>query len=742
MVGGWWSQLVGGAKPPRFRPRLDEAAFIAALAPASDEVRAAHAAWVAGDAVLAQAKVVAHFVQRAQPRFFCDPEQVAVLARHVRDDHPAWADAVCRRVRADLRLGLSVASRRAAPLEAGFGWEQLPRGPGCDTLYSAQPHRFGFMPRLALAAHHGVATAQTIDRLLADWIAAARAGEPECYHSPLVVVFRVVALSWAFVIVAGLPDAPPALLFKLLLILGADADYLEDTIGHSYNNNHLLADGFAGWFYGSLYPEFPSAAQARRDGEAIFLRELRRQFLADGSNFEHSIHYHELGCEMAAAYVLLSRRNAVEPPADVVAQLRAMLAFQAATSGGEAVPLAIGDTTEDPLFPLDAEHGWAAGAMRELYRALFDPALAPAPGADVTVERAYWLLGGALAAAPPRALAELPARFADGGFFIQHDVERQARLLLRSGPVPGQPISAGHAHADLLSVYLSVDGRPLIVDAGTYTYRYGPRGWPAGTPPWRAYFAGPQAHNGLAPAQDPLGAMVGDFRDRDVPARVVARREQASDGLAWLEFEVVGGPASGHRRGLVQVLGSYWLVYDLVPYAVAAAGASVGLQFAPAVQWETAAAAAIDFTLDGARCRVAHSGTAVAAVHCGSLAPLAGWVSPRYGELKPAPQWRVALPADGTPTAFLLQPRPGAGAAVSALRLEVLPGGLGFEVLHEGGDVDRMLLRTDAAAPLVLRSGKFSSDGDLAWLRCRDDVMQAARTLGGGLRYADRSWGG
>lgn len=596
------------------------------------------------------------------------------------------------------------------------------------------------MPRLALAAHHGVATLQAIDGSLAGWIDAARSGEPECYHSPLAVLYRVLAASWTFVLVAGLPDPPPELLFKLLLVVGADADYLKDTIGHSYPNNHLLADGFAGWFCGTLYPELPGAAQARRDGEAILVREVERQFLADGSSFEHSIHYHELGCEMLAAYVLLSRRNGVEPARGTVEQLRKMLAFQAATGGDEAVPLAVGDTTEDPLFPLDAEHGWAAGGMRELYRALFDPSIAPAPAADTAVERAYWLLGGELAASAAAAGGQLPVRYPHGGFFIQHDAARQTRLLLRSGPAPGQPISAGHAHADLLSIYLSVAGCPLIVDAGTYSYRFGTSGWPVGTPPWRAYFAGPLAHNGLALAHDPYGAMAGDFRGRDVPARVIVRREQVGNGLAWLEGEVVGGRVSGYRRGLVHVLGCYWLIYDLLPPALAATGASVGLQFAPGVRFDAAVSGAIDFMLEGARCRVAHSGTASATVHYGSLAPLAGWVSPRYGEVEPAPQWRAGLPPDGTPAALLLQPQASAGTRVESLRLQALQGGLGVEVAHAGGEVDRMLVRTDAATS-ALCSGEFVCDGDLAWLRCRDGSPISARTLGD-MRYAGRSWGG
>jgi hypothetical protein len=41
-----------------------------------------------------------------------------------------------------------------------------------------------------------------------------------------------------------------------------------------------------------------------------------------------------------------------------------------------------------------------------------------------------------------------------------------------------------------------------------------------------------------------------------------------------------------------------------------------------------------------------------------------------------------------------------------------------------------------------LCSGELVCEGDLAWLRCRDGVALAARTLGGGLRYAGRSWGG
>src|SRR5690606_4806822 len=46
---------------------------------------------------------------------------------------------------------------------------------------------------------------------------------------------------------------------------------------------------------------------------------------------------------------------------------------------------------------------------------------------------------------------------------------------------------AAHGHADALSFTLSVDGRELFVDPGTYAYHTQAR--------WRAYFRGTAAHN-------------------------------------------------------------------------------------------------------------------------------------------------------------------------------------------------------------------------------------------------------
>lgn len=720
--------------PVPHRPDLSDLAFFRRIDPSSEIGAPVVAALDRGDLAAARQTVVHHFMTRRAPVFFCDPDEVSTLAATIQHAHPDWACAVCTRVDEDMRVGLRIMSRRAAPLTGHYSWAGLAAGPGNDSLFSAQPHRFGFMPRLAIAALHGRPTLAVIASLLEQWIAVTEAGEPESYHSPLAVFYRVLALSWTFAFVAGLRDADEsvrqAALFAMLKILSADMAYLATKVGHSYPNNHLLADGLAGWYCGLLYPEFGGSQPLKVRGEAIFVRELQRQFLEDGSSFEHSTHYHELGCEMASAYVLLSRRNGLAVPPQVLARLERMLGFQASLTGPEAVALPVGDSTEDPLFPLDAVHGWAAGAMRELYRALFDARIAGAPAQDPTAERAYWLLRGQLASNHLAGTGTLPASFELGGFHLQHDARRHARLVFRSGPSDGQPISAGHAHADLLSVHLSVAGVPFIVSAGTYTYRLKSKAWPAGSPEWRRYFAGPRSHNGPACADDPLGEMTGDFRNRDIPCRVRTRRHCAEAALTWLEFEIAGeNPLAGHRRGLVHIVGEYWVVYDLPPQTRRDGGdMSMGLQFAPGARLSMQRERQVIASIGSSSLSLALSG-GFAEPRCfsGSMEPLAGWVSPRYGEVLQAPQMRAEMLRGDAPCAFLLQALDTDEAGCTITATDRTPGLVSLQI---GGReaVDTLLIST-AGDDQPLSAFDLQADSGLVWLRTRGGEVADFRSV-------------
>jgi hypothetical protein len=78
--------------------------------------------------------------------------------------------------------------------------------------------------------------------------------------------------------------------------------------------------------------------------------------------------------------------------------------------------------------------------------------------------------------------------YEDEGHFIFRKNENGNEIYLHFDAAPLGFLSiAAHGHADALSFTLNVDGQPVFVDPGTYTYHTEPR--------WRSYFIGTLAHN-------------------------------------------------------------------------------------------------------------------------------------------------------------------------------------------------------------------------------------------------------
>ena len=656
-----------------YRPDLSDGAFVARL---ESDFRATLPPWDEADEAGGgdfRAALLDHFGQREAPRFFLQPSDVGAAIDWVAQHRPQWRQAIIRRAQADLTQGVPLYDRLGPPVERLFEAQADPsfeEAARADTLYRYKALRMAFLPRLCLACCHGSVTAGTVEIVLRGFVSACGRQELRFgYPTDLVVTQRAIALSWSLVFLLSLrgrgdEDLEPAS-WLILKILFSDIDFLSRRIGQSVANNHLLVDGFAGWYLGSLFPEAKGTEVFREAGETIWLTELERQIYSDGGSFEHSTHYHEMACELALAYYLLKQRNGQELPNGFAEKLQAMLSLQAALSGPEASPLALGDATEDPMFPLDTAEGWATAALRFALIALL-PGAVEAPHEDCpSLQRAFWLFGGAL---PREAGAgEEPAyrAFPEAGLYVIEDRELKARLVFRSGLQPGARHWAGHMHADFLSYYLSVQGQPLLVDAGTYSYRYAQKAGDEGETSWRTYFMGAQAHNTLGvPGCDPLGPCVGDFRPRETAASVAMTLRGREEAITWLEGELRGVPSlEGYHRGLIHVAGEYFILYDLFAQGPPAGACQLSFQFAPGTI----------IGYDGARVEASQDGRSVSlvlasqlsvgAVLEGSRAPLGGWVSSAYGRLEAAPQVLVPWQPQGRITALAMAP----GKACSAI---------------------------------------------------------------------------
>ena len=114
-------------------------------------------------------------------------------------------------------------------------------------------------------------------------------------------------------------------------------------------------------------------------------------------------------------------------------------------------------------------------------------------------------------------------------------------------------MNGGHAHADALSLTLSVANRPLLVDPGTSTYTMDPR--------LRDRMRGSANHNTVTVDGQPQSDPAGPFHWRtSANGRLHASRHNA--GFDWAEASHNGYAAIEHRRSVIRADGAGWLVVD------------------------------------------------------------------------------------------------------------------------------------------------------------------------------------
>ena len=632
----------------------------------------AQRAWREDAVETAWCAVLAHFRSRKRPLLFLEVNQVSQLVVKIETQWPAWRTRLLKRVEQDCRLGLPIYAETGPPLGPTFDWQKLSPGPNNDKLYLVRPHRFGFVPRLALAAHYGAPSLETLAEVLTGWTTLAASPSPMnvARSSTLVVIYRLLALLWGWTFVRALADDQNAMRDRLedliWRIILSDVAYLSRNAGAAVSNNHLLADRFILWFIAALLPELAAGRDAK-SAEAAWTAELVRQTYDDGGYFEPSLHYQELGCEMALAYFLLMRRNSWPLSTGIEERIKAMLHFQTSLVGAHLVVPAFGDTTEDPLFPLGVSDGWQSGFLHEVFRSLFAPELQSAGLADPSREAAFWWLAGDLAPLEkiePTRRATYNA-FPQAGLYSFVDQALDAHLVLRTGVKKGLAHFGGHSHNDLLSLYLTLDGQSFLASPGTFTYRFNRAAMQRGKASFRHCLTSQASRSApFLEGLEPYDPLKGDFRSWQLRC-YSEDREQVSRAarLAWLEA-VLKGPSdySGMTRGLVHVVGRFWVLYDFFPQRSGGGGdrpsPNIAFQFAPPVTvvHHDTYRTILRHSKGGALTLLARGKFSESSLAKGEQIPLRGWVSTSYGHMEPAANLRFTLSPGAVDAAFVLLP--------------------------------------------------------------------------------------
>lgn len=222
--------------------------------------------------------------------------------------------------------------------------------------------------------------------------------------------------------------------------LATQARWLSKRLEFHLLGNHLWANA-KGLLMAGVYFDGPEAAAWRAEALRILSEELDEEVLADGGHFERSPMYHAIVLEDVLDLVQVDRLYPGQIPAEFVGRLRA-------AAGRMVRWLRIMTHPDGEIaFFNDAAIGIAANCgVLEDYARLEDVAIDARPLAPVE-----WLR--------------------DSGYVRL--TSARASVFCDVAPV-GPDYQPAHAHADTLSFELSVDGRRVIVNAGTSTYEPGP----------------------------------------------------------------------------------------------------------------------------------------------------------------------------------------------------------------------------------------------------------------------------
>ncbi|PSJ60288.1 heparinase II/III family protein [Pseudaminobacter soli (ex Li et al. 2025)] len=335
-----------------------------------------------------------------------------------------------------------------------------------DVKYVAELNRLHFLASPAIHARRALdpELARAILSSIISWMEANPPGRGVNWYSGIEAGYRLVSL---LCIVAALePWIDAATGERLASFVAAHGSWLARFPSlHSSANNHLVAEAMGLVLAAQLLPEHPDAAMWLTTGRAHLENRTLALFHEDGVGQEQSPAYSAFTLEMLLIGFAAMGAGAPGPKTrERMAQ--AASALNAFLDDDGHAPL-IGDDDQSRVL-------MAFGSDEPRYIASIAGAIAGflgRPDLTPSIRDPHWR--DIVFATPPCSpqLTDGTITFPQGGYTVRRgEIDgRRVHLVFDHGPL-GFGALAAHGHADALSVWLSLDGRPVLVDAGTHLY--------------------------------------------------------------------------------------------------------------------------------------------------------------------------------------------------------------------------------------------------------------------------------
>ena len=540
--------------------------------------------------------------------------------------------------------------------------------------------------------------AQEIERQFYSWQTANPYPMGINWGSSLEVAFRSLSWIWVRNLLAGSPVLSTSFDRDLVRGLARNGRYIEQYLSTYFSpNTHLLGEALALFFIGMLCPEIRAAKEWRQQGFDILSAEIARQVRSDGVYFEQSLYYHVYALDFFLHAKALAGRNHLHLPDSFDSQLQRMLhVVSVLCRNGEAQ--GFGDDDGGRLFNPRRNRAEYMSDPLAVGACLFgETSLSAKP-----TEESIWIFGQEAIAAcdtSDRPDDVSSCAFEDGGLYvIASGAPHRGQMLVDAGP---HGIGhGGHGHADALSIRLSMNDRPWLIDPGTYVY--------ISPGDERNEFRGTAAHNTVRVDGCDQAVPENAFSWSSLP-EVAAEQWEEGDRFTYFSGSHTGyrrleDPVL-HRRTIFHLRGEYWLVRDSL-LGETEHDLEVFWHFAPDIDLEL------------------RDGSLVAA--CGEqqliLLSANSWdasvgeafISPAYGEKSPAPvgvfKTRRRLPVEHSTLIVPVRApeEPGRFASGAA------SGGATSYVYERGGTTDQVIFGN---AGVNWATASIASDAEFLFIR-------------------------
>ncbi len=350
---------------------------------------------------------------------------------------------------------------------------KLVRGDGSDARVVWELNRLAHLITLARAyslTRDERFTAEFLQQV-ASWQEQNPFGVGVNWNCAMEVALRAMNLLGAFELFRHSPELTQQHLLRLLQIFDQHGTYIQQHLefSHVATSNHYLTDVVGLFWLGLMLPEFSDAAMWREFSQREMLREMEKQILPNGADFEASTGYHRYVCELFLYSFILAQANGISMQKRYRQKLYTMLDYLAAYVRPDGRAPIIGDSDSGQVFPMHQHAADDHAYVLAIGAAVFDEPKFKLQGM-VMPEDLFWILGeqGISRFKGLQTSAGRPSQaFNDAGTYL---LRHKDLYLLFNASDTGANGRGSHGHNDALSIEVAACGRVFIVDPGTYVY--------------------------------------------------------------------------------------------------------------------------------------------------------------------------------------------------------------------------------------------------------------------------------